>query len=247
MQVLINRQRGRAACSIRVSRIVRAAPHSLIKTRPQVTNRVFGLQRKTAAIVCLWREVNAKLTAGKLGLLRFVRGGGRFVRVFFSISTLAFVIGLSVSLAGCAANDPELMTSSLTDTSIPASFKLVEQAKLQFADGNYGSAVDAYAKTIEKDPLNADAWLGLAAAYDQIGRFDEADKAYSKVQELIGATPSVLNNLGYSYLLRGNLDRSRKTLEAAYKSDPSNPYILNNIDILNRRLATLGHSPLMLN
>ena len=57
----------------------------------------------------------------------------------------------------------------------------------------------------------------------------------------------MLNNLGYSYLLRGNLDRSRKTLEAAYKSDPSNPYILNNIDILNQRLATLGHSPLMLN
>jgi Flp pilus assembly protein TadD len=149
-------------------------------------------------------------------------------------------------MSGCAEHDPELMTSSLTDTSLPTSARLVAKAKLQFEDGNYGSAVEAYAKTIEEDPLNADAWLGLAAAYDQINRFDEADKAYNRVQELVGATPTVLNNLGYSYLLRGNLDRSRKTLEAAYRADPGNPYVRNNIDALNQRLASLGQRPLVI-
>lgn len=160
---------------------------------------------------------------------------------------VAFVVGIAIAMSGCAEHDPELMTSSLTDTSLPTSARLVAKAKLQFEDGNYGSAVDAYAKTIEEDPLNADAWLGLAAAYDQINRFDEADKAYNRVQELVGATPTVLNNLGYSYLLRGNVDRSRKTLEAAYRADPGNPYILNNIDVLNKRLVTLGQPPLVVN
>lgn len=117
----------------------------------------------------------------------------------------------------------------------------------QFVEGNFGSANRDFVKTIEADPLNADAWLGLAASYDQIGRFDEADRAYAKVQELIGSTPSVLNNMGYSFLLRGSLDKARETLEAAYKLDPENPYILNNIDILNQRMAALGRPPLELN
>ena len=68
-----------------------------------------------------------------------------------------------------------------------------------------------------------EAWLGLAASYDQVGRFDKADMAYAKVQSLIGATPSVLNNLGYSYLLRGNLDKSRATLAAAYRATQAIP------------------------
>jgi hypothetical protein len=34
---------------------------------------------------------------------------------------------------------------------------------------------------------------------------------------------------------------------AAYRGDPQNPYILNNIDILNARLAALGKAPLAIN
>lgn len=171
-----------------------------------------------------------------------MRGINRILRCFMAL-------GLALPIAGCAEKQSEFFAASLTDTdtSLPTSSRLVRNAKAQFVDGNFGSAVDAYAKTIEEDPLNADAWLGLAASYDQIGRFDQADNAYARVQELVGPTPSVLNNLGYSYLLRGNLDRSRSTLEAAYRGDPGNPYILNNIDILNKRLVTLGHAPLAIN
>lgn len=173
--------------------------------------------------------------------------GGRCVRGHVALWKVAFALCAGLAAGACAEHDGGVLTSSLSDTSLPNSAKLVAHAQEQFSGGHYGSAVDAYAKTVEKDPLNADGWLGLAAAYDQVGRFDEADKAYAKVQELVGATPSVLNNLGYSYLLRGNLDKSRQTLEAAYRGDPGNPYILNNIDILNQRLATLGHPPLALN
>lgn len=151
-----------------------------------------------------------------------------------------------LALGACAQHEAEFLTASLTENaSLPTSIDLVHRAQEQFTEGNYGSSTEAFAKTIETDPLNADAWLGLAASYDQIGRFDEADKAYAKVQELAGSTPSVLNNLGYSYLLRGNLDRSRQTLAAAYKLEPGNPYIFNNIDILNHRLTALGHAPLI--
>lgn len=130
---------------------------------------------------------------------------------------------------------------------MPEAVKLVTEGKVQFAQGHYGLAIDAFSKSIERDARNPQAWVGLAAAYDQAGRFDQADKAYGKAQELVGATPSILNNLGYSYLLRGNLDKARQTLAAAYAAEPSNPYIKNNISILNERLVTLGHPPMVMN
>ncbi|MGL4398161.1 MAG: tetratricopeptide repeat protein [Hyphomicrobium sp.] len=138
-------------------------------------------------------------------------------------------------------------TGAIAEPGLPSTSSLVHEAKLQFAEGHYGLAVETYAKTVEADPLNGEAWLGLAASYDQIARFDQADKAYAKAQTLMGSTPSVLNNMGYSYLLRGNLDRARHTLSAAYRGDPGNPYILSNIDILNERLVALGQKPMALN
>lgn len=160
---------------------------------------------------------------------------------------LTVIMSSGLGLAACASNDPALWTASLADsgdTTIPESQKPFDEGQLQFAEGHYGLAIDAFSKTVEGDPSNPEAWLGLAASYDQTGRYDQADRAYAKVQELVGPTPSVLNNLGYSYLLRGQLDRSGETLMAAYRGDPQNPYILNNIDILNARRAALGKPPL---
>jgi Flp pilus assembly protein TadD len=168
--------------------------------------------------------------------------------MYRAFATWASSACLALSLAACASDDPQGWGASLTQTSaLPATKRTVGEAQLQFKEGHFGLAADGFAKTVETDPLNPEAWLGLAAAYDQIGRFDQADKAYAKVQQLIGPTPSVLNNLGYSYLLRGNLDRSRATLTAAYKGDPGNPYIRNNIEILNGRLAALGQQPVEAN
>ena len=160
---------------------------------------------------------------------------------------------IALGLSGCAGgdhafvNDPFGAPGIIETSALPETAKHVAEGKNQYAAGHYGLAADAFAKSVELDALNPLGWLGLAASYDQIGRFDEADKAYNKVQQLIGATPSVLNNLGYSYLLRGNLDKSRATLAAAYANDPGNPYIHNNIDILNQRLVTLGQPPMVMN
>lgn len=163
----------------------------------------------------------------------------------------ALVISVSVVLAGLAlsgcAEDLAFTHDPLETNALPETARLVREGKRQFSAGHFGLAVDAYAKSVELDGLNSDAWLGLAASYDQVGRFDKADMAYARVQSLIGPTPSVLNNLGYSYLLRGNLDKSRATLAAAYSGAPGNPYVQNNIDILNQRLTSLGHPPMIPN
>lgn len=142
---------------------------------------------------------------------------------------------------------PDRVTQEVETGALPETVKLVTEGKLQFSQGHYGLAIEAFAKSIERDARNPEAWVGLAAAYDQTGRFDQADKAYGKAQELVGATPNILNNLGYSYMLRGNFDKARATLAAAYAGDPGNPFVKNNISILNERLVTLGQPPIVMN
>ena len=43
-----------------------------------------------------------------------------------------------------------------------------------------------------------------------------------------------MNNQGFSYILRGDCGRARNTLLAAQARDPANPYILNNLQMLDQ-------------
>ena len=48
--------------------------------------------------------------------------------------------------------------------------------------GNYGLAEENYRKAVELGPRDLDAWLGLAASYDRLKRFDLADRAYAQAR-----------------------------------------------------------------
>ena len=105
-------------------------------------------------------------------------------------------------------------------------------AKNYFRQGAYGSAERHFRKAVELHPRDAEAWIGLAASYDRLRRFDLADRAYAQATRIVGPTPEVLNNQGFSYMLRGDYRRARATLLAAAGKDPSNPYIQNNLRML---------------
>jgi Flp pilus assembly protein TadD len=104
--------------------------------------------------------------------------------------------------------------------------------KKYYRQGSYGLAERHFRKAVEMHPRDAESWVGLAAAYDQLKRFDLADRAYAQAVKLIGPTPDVMNNQGFSYLLRGDYGRARAMLLAARAKAPKNPYIANNIRLL---------------
>jgi tetratricopeptide (TPR) repeat protein len=106
--------------------------------------------------------------------------------------------------------------------------------KKQYRAGNFGLAEKHFRRAVEMHPRDAEAWVGLAASYDRLKRFDLADRAYDQATGIMGPTPEILNNRGYSYLLRGDYGRARATLLAARAQDPQNPYIQNNIDLLEK-------------
>lgn len=115
----------------------------------------------------------------------------------------------------------------------------LQLGKKYFRSNNFGLAEKSFRTAVEKHPNDAEAWLGLAASYDRLRRFDLADRAYQQVLRLVGRTPEVLNNLGFSYLLRGDYARAQKIFREAQAKDPHNPYIEANIHLLEES-ATSG-------
>ena len=102
-----------------------------------------------------------------------------------------------------------------------------------FNRGSFGLAARYFEDAVAKAPKDATAWVGLAASYDRIGRFDLADRAYKRATRLVGETTAILNNEGYSYMLRGRLVEARRKFLKAYERDPTNPTIANNLELLN--------------
>jgi Flp pilus assembly protein TadD len=112
-----------------------------------------------------------------------------------------------------------------------------------FNRGHFGIAERYFRDATEKAPMDPTAWVGLAAAYDRIGRFDLADRAYAYAIRLVGETTEILNNQGYSYMLRGDLVNARRKFLKAYEREPNNPTIANNLQLLNSSSRFIQRSP----
>ena len=108
----------------------------------------------------------------------------------------------------------------------------VQLGKKYFRSNNFGLAEKSFRSAAEKHPHDAEAWLGLAACYDRLRRFDLADKAYGQAIRIVGPTVEILNDEGFSYMLRGDYERAHKLLERAREQDPANPYVQANIQLL---------------
>jgi Flp pilus assembly protein TadD len=123
-----------------------------------------------------------------------------------------------------AATAPGLLGSNPNDD--------LNLGKRHFRETNYGLAEQHFRRAVEQHPRDAEAWLGLAASYDRLRRFDLADRAYREVLAITGPRAEVLNNQGYSYMLRGDYRRAREKLMAARGSDPKNAHVKANLALL---------------
>ena len=104
--------------------------------------------------------------------------------------------------------------------------------KKYFRTSNYGLAEKHFRVAVERHPRDAEAWIGLAASYDRLRRFDLADRAYGQAVGIVGPTVEILNNQGFSYMLRGDYKRAHAALAAAQRKDPTNKYVQNNLRLL---------------
>jgi Flp pilus assembly protein TadD len=104
--------------------------------------------------------------------------------------------------------------------------------KKQFRAQNYGLAEQHFRRAVEQHPRDGEAWAGLAASYDRLRRFELADRAYEQAVRIMGPTVELLNNQGFSYMLRGDYRRARLKFDEALARDPANPHAQANLKLL---------------
>ncbi len=165
------------------------------------------------------------------------------------VALCAVVFGLG--LAGCDTLGPAALVTPPTTPTVeePGDVKYypsdepLHLAIEHFNRGHYGLAERYFQDAVEKAPRDATAWIGLAASYDRLGRFDLADRAYASAIRLVGETTDILNNEGYSYMLRGELLKAREKLLKAYKREPNNRTIANNLQLLDSSYRFIQRAP----
>lgn len=83
------------------------------------------------------------------------------------------------------------------------------------AEGRSGEAVQVLEQATLINNKDWRLYSALGSAYDQQGLYDKARDAYQKALDLDPNNLSVLNNLGMSYALQGDLKGAEKTLRMA--------------------------------
>lgn len=115
-----------------------------------------------------------------------------------------------------------------------SSARLLALGKENFASQNFGLSERYFREAVANRSDNVAAWAGLAASYDQLGNFEKADRAYKALVDLKGNDPRVLNNLGYSYLLRGDYKKARSYFNRAQSANPGLEEVQGNLHLLSK-------------
>jgi Flp pilus assembly protein TadD len=158
-----------------------------------------------------------------------------------ALRAAAAVLLLAPWLAACettgqsAGADPRSVTASLGENSRnPAGHEDLKLGKEHFRNGNFGLAEKHFRQAVEQSQDNLEAVIGLAAAYDQLGRFELSDRLYKEAMRIGGGSAAVLNNRGYSYYLRRDFKKARADFQAALRKDPQNEMAQRNLALVGR-------------
>ena len=149
------------------------------------------------------------------------------------LGRLAMAAATALVLAGCQTTAEIDTAGKAADPANLSTEDRVSLAAAHFEAGNFGLAEKHFRRSVETHPEDAAAWLGLAAAYDRLGRFDLADRAYHELLRLEGRKASILNNQGYSMMLRGQMKDARRLIAEARAMAPGNTIIEGNWELVN--------------
>ena len=82
------------------------------------------------------------------------------------------------------------------------------------------------------------AWNARAALADMSSDWPAADDAYAHAAALAPNQPEVLNNRGWSQLMRGNWKDAETLFEQAVAANPKSPRVANNLELARAALAS---------
>ena len=98
-------------------------------------------------------------------------------------------------------------------------------------NGNYQQAFDTLTRA--HTPSNPD-WRILSiqgTVLDQMGKHDDARRYYASALKIAPDEPSVLSNLGLSYVLTKELPKAEAALRRAYQRNAGDPRVRQNLGL----------------
>ena len=107
-------------------------------------------------------------------------------------------------------------------------------------NGNFQQAFDALNQAHTPDDPDWRILSAQGTALDQLGRYDEARQYYASALKIAPEEPSVLSNLGLSYVLSKDLPKAEETLRRAYSRAGADSRVRLNLALaigLQGRLA----------
>jgi Flp pilus assembly protein TadD len=155
-----------------------------------------------------------------------------------SLGRVVFAVAALVVLAGCSTmNFSSFGGSQAEIAAVPelgnyTADQALSEARGHFRNNDFGYSAALYKKVVELSPRDPEGYVGLGASYDRLGRFDLSDRVYASLFALTGGSTQYYNNLGYSYLLRGNLVAAATNFRKAQSLDPGNQIVADNLAIL---------------
>ncbi len=120
------------------------------------------------------------------------------------------VLGYARNLryAGLGVNAVAVLEGVKTKEHRESQVYLLELGKARIAAGQYGGAVEALSRAVEKKPKNWQIYSALGIAYDLQNDPGEAKEAYGNALALSPNNPLVLNNLAISLAQTGDIDEA---------------------------------------
>jgi Flp pilus assembly protein TadD len=107
-------------------------------------------------------------------------------------------------------------------------------------NGNFQQAFDVLSRAHTPDDPDWRILSAQGATLDQLGRHDEARQYYASALKIAPEEPSVLSNLGLSYVLSKDLPKAEETLRRAHGRPDADPRVRQNLGLvvgLQGRLA----------
>src|ERR1700704_6893100 len=99
-------------------------------------------------------------------------------------------------------------------------------------NGNFQLAFDVLTRAHSPDNPDWRLLSGQGPALDQLGRHDEARRYYASALKIVPDEPSVLSNLGLSYVLSRDLPQAEETLRKAYASTRADARVRQNLGLV---------------
>lgn len=125
---------------------------------------------------------------------------------------------------------------------------LIQIGHIYRANEDFTNAISTYNKAFKKigKPLSKEYWHLLYArgmSYEQLKKYDLAEKDLLKALEFQPNHPYILNYLGYSWADQGrNLDKSLSMIKRAAKLKPDDGYIADSLGWVLYRLGDFKHA-----